>query len=109
LIYRPKAGPNRIFYFGIIRALDELLDSGYLMYSLKVMGDCEPVIEQLKGNRCAIEMKDLYEHVRLLEDRLRNKKRAQVEYEYLNEDDGIYRKIDQCAKRSRAFIRKSLF
>ena len=76
---------------------------------MKGQGDCQPVIEQLKGNWRSIGMKDLYDQVRSLEDKLKSVRRAQIEYEYLDESDSVYKKIDQCAKRGRAFIRERLF
>jgi ribonuclease HI len=110
LIYRQRAGPNRIFYIGIIRALEELFEAGWLNYSLKVQGDCKAVINQLNEIKWhPVDMKDLYDQVRSLEDKLKSVRRAQIEYEYLDESDSVYQKIDQCAKRGRAFIRERLF
>jgi len=109
LIYRPKEGPNKIFYIGVIRALEELLESQYVEYLLKIRGDCQPVIDQLNGKWRAVEMKPLYDQVKSLEKKIKKEKRAQIEYEYWGEDDSVYKKIDQCAKQSREFIRQRLF
>ncbi len=109
LAYRPKEGPNKIFYVGIIRALEELLASPYIEYSLKIKGDCQPVIDQLNGKRGIAEMKPLYDQVKSLEKKIKKEKRAQIEYEYLGEDDSVYKKIDQCAKEFRTFIKRRLF
>jgi ribonuclease HI len=109
LIYRPKEGPNKIFYIGVIRALEELFESQYVKYSLKIRGDCQPVIDQLNGKWRAVGMKSLYDQVKSLEKKIMKEKGAQIEYEYLGEDDSVYKKIDQCAKLSREFIKRQLF
>lgn len=109
LIYRPKEGPNKAFYIGIIRALEELLEADYVQYLLKVRGDCQPVINQLNGTWGAVEMKLFFDRVKALEQRIRQEKRAEVEYEYLSEDDPIYRRVDQCAKQFKEFAKQRLF
>jgi len=109
LVYRPKEGPNKIFYIGIIRALEELAESQYVEYLLKIRGDCQPVIDQLNGKWRAVEMKPLYDQVKSLEEKIKKNKRAQIEYDYLGEDDNVYKKIDQCAKQFRELIKKRLF
>ena len=109
LTYRPQEGPNRIFYIGVIRALEEVFESPYVKYSLKVCGDCQPVIDQLNGKWRVVELKPLYDQVKSLEEKIKKEKGAQIEYEFLGEDDSVYKKIDQCAKQSREFIRQRLF
>ncbi len=109
LVYRPKEGPNRIFYIGIIRALEEMLGLPYVDYLLKVKGDCQPVIYQLNDKWGAVEMKALYDRVKTLEQKIRHEKRAQIEYEYLCEEHRVYSRVDQCAKQSREFIKQRLF
>jgi ribonuclease HI len=109
LVYRPKEGPNKIFYIGVIRALEEILETQYVKYLLKVRGDCQPVIDQLNGKWRAVEMKTLYDQVKSLEKKIMKEKRAQIEYEYLAEDDHLYNKIDQCVKQFREFIKQRVF
>jgi ribonuclease HI len=109
LVYRQKEGPNTIFYIGIIRALEELVESQYVEFLLKIRGDCQPVIDQLNGKWRAVEMKPFYDQFKSLEEKIRKYKRATIEYDYLGEDDGVYKKIDQCAKQFRELIKKRLF
>jgi ribonuclease HI len=109
LIYRPKEGPNRIFYIGVICALEELFKSTYVNYLLKIRGDCQPVIDQMNGKWRAVEMKPLYDQVKSLEEKYKREKGVQIEYEYLGEGDSVYKKIDQCAKQFREFIKQRLF
>lgn len=109
LIYRPKEGPNKIFYIGVIRALEEMLESQYVQYLLKVRGDCQPVIDQLNGKWGAVEMKPFYDRVKALEKKIKREKRAEIEYEYLNEKDRVYSKVDRCAKQFKEFVKQRLF
>lgn len=109
LTYRPQEGPNRIFYIGVIRALEELFGSPYVKYSLKISGDCQPVIDQLNGKWRVVELKPLYDQVKTLEEKYKREKGVPIQYEYISEDNDVYKKVDQCVKQFGEFIKQRLF
>ena len=99
-------GPNKTFYEGIIHALESALTdvnngSGD---PIKVHGDCELVIEQLRGTRGVDKLRNWYTRVKALEGQVKKS----VTYHYLNETDATYRKVDQLSKRGRGLFRDAM-
>lgn|GEM_PF-2168060 len=97
--YFRHEGPNKVFYEGVIRALEQCVS---LMWVDKciVRGDCELVIKQLRGEWRVGQMKKYFKQVQVL----KIKYKGNISFEYISESDPIYKKIDQLAKRSRSHI-----
>ena len=97
-------GPNKVFYRGIISALENC----YGMCTndkIIICGDCEPVIKQLNGEWAVKQMRVFYQRVKEL--RMSYAKRGcEIEFRYMGEKTPIYKNIDQLAKRSREHIKK---
>jgi ribonuclease HI len=104
VVYSLKEGPNKIFYDGIIRALEACFYMVYDNCPVKVMGDNELVIKQLKGERNVDKMKKLHSQVKGLEFKYKEHEKGVIEYDYMNEDDEMYRKVDRCAKEFLNFL-----
>jgi len=99
-------GPNKTFYQGVIRALEQCLEM-YWKEEVIVFGDCKPVIEQLNGERALNKMQKEYRQVQALIKKYKEKDN-QIQFQYLDESDSLYRKIDQLSKKSREFIHSFL-
>jgi len=100
--YLRREGPNKIFYEGIIRALEQCLDLCW-DDNIFIWGDCMAVIDQLNGKRNIDWMRSKNNQVKALIKKYEQKNNT-VSFEYLNEEKILYKKIDQLAKRSRKFI-----
>jgi len=96
-------GPNRVFYEGIIRALEQCMSLIWADECI-VWGDCELVIKQLRGEWEVGQMKKYFKQVQAL----KRKYKGTINFEYINQSDPIYKKIDQLAKRSRSHITEIL-
>lgn len=108
-IYNSIDGPTRIFYDGIIRALESCF---YLLKKEKIsqvliLGDCEHVIKQLNGQVKVKQMQPLYNQVKKLEADFKQKGVKEIKYIYIKEQDySLYKKIDGMAKEMREKITK---
>jgi hypothetical protein len=101
--YFKYAGPNKTFYQGIIRSLEQCLDCCW-EDEIFVCGDCIPVIGQLRGEREINSMVSEHNQTQALVRKYQEKNNI-VHFEYVNEEDGDYKKIDQLAKKGREFIK----
>lgn len=101
--YFKYGGPNKTFYQGVIRALEQCLDFCWEDHVI-VCGDCIPVIEQLTGERFVNVMRSEYSQTQALIKKYRGKNNI-VNFQYINENDNKYKKIDQLSKLSRDFIK----
>ncbi|MEA2006255.1 MAG: hypothetical protein U9O50_08390 [Acidobacteriota bacterium] len=102
-IYSNYEGTNKIFFDGVIRALEScyyLVRQGWIV---KVMGDNKPVIKILRGEWQAIELKPFYNQVKEIERKYRGK---EISYDYMGEETEIYKKVDEGAKHYRNFIKQ---
>ncbi len=108
-IYNSTDGPTRIFYDGIIRALQSCF---YLLKKEKisevlVLGDCEHAIKQLNGQVGIRQMQPLYNQVKKLEKDFRENGVTEIKYIYIKEQHYLlYKKIDSMAKEMRVKISK---
>lgn len=99
-------GPNKTFYEGIIRALEQCLEI-CINDEVIIKGDCQHVIKQL-NNEIKVQILDMqYRQVKFLVSKY-EEKGNQVKFQYIGEEDPVYYKIDQLAKRSRGFINSNL-
>ncbi len=99
-IYCDYEGPNKIFYDGIIRSLDGCLFLTKRHSPLKVIviGDCEPVIKQLKNQWQSKKMKSFYLQTKGIEKKYKDNG-AEMNYRWIKRDDfPLYLKIDKLAK-----------
>lgn len=103
-VYSNYQCPQRIFYEGIIQALntcccimngrnDEII----------VFGDNQPVIHQLQGTRGVDELVDYYKQVKRIE---KEYSYFSIKYEYLNDNDPMYKIVDICSKEYRKEMTK---
>jgi ribonuclease HI len=100
LIYSDYEGPNKIFYDGIIRALDSC------MYLVKqetitqaiILGDCQPVINQLLHKRRINKLEKLYKQVKHYETEYR-KLGCEIKYKWCGRNQfPLYEEIDRMTK-----------
>lgn len=107
-IYNSVDGPTKIFYDGIIRAMQSCY---YLLKKEEiskviVLGDCEHAVEQLNGNRKVDKMQPLYNQVQKLREDY-GAKGVEIEFCFIKECEySLYKKIDAMAKEMRAKISK---
>jgi ribonuclease HI len=107
LLYDNHEGPNRMFFKGILAALEYCLNNdkqGNHDYELVVEGDCKPVIDVLNEATGRYALSGFYDLAKNLEKRLKIEKRVDVRYEYLPRNREEYKSVDQCAKRTGRFI-----
>ncbi len=108
-IYNSTDGPTKIFYDGIIRALQSCF---YLLKKEKInevliLGDCEHAIKQLNGRVGVRQMQPLYNQVKKLEKDFKKDGVDKIIYLYIKEQDySLYKKIDGMAKEMREKISK---
>jgi hypothetical protein len=108
-IYNSTDGPTKIFYDGIIRALQSCF---YLLKKegineVLVLGDCEHAIKQLNGQVGVKQMQPLYKQVKKLEGDFKQNGVKEIKYIYIKEQDySLYKKIDGMAKEMRERITK---
>lgn len=110
-IYSSYEGPNKIFYDGVIRALESCFYLARDSDEVYVIGDCKPVIQQLKGERKVEELKSLYNQVKyhLEKSKYQNKKNAEIHYKHVGRQQfPLYEDIDRLAKETLKKI-KSIF
>jgi ribonuclease HI len=101
-------GPNKMFYIGVARALEDCFLMGSTNCIFEVKGDCEPVIKQLTGQWSVNVLADFYNRVKNIEKQYKVDNRGQIRYEHISSDDGLYKKIDRCAKEVHNFIKQRL-
>ena len=94
LVYSNHQGPNKIFYEGIIQALNTCYDLVSKHVEVKVFGDCDPVLKQLNKERNVNEMQKLYDRVREIESSYQ----GPISYKYMNEENSVYKVVDECSK-----------
>ncbi len=107
IYYFRYEGPNITFYQGVIRTLEQCMDLIWQSDELIIYGDCEAVIKQICGQRRVNKMRLYYKQVQALITKYHNKVKLNkpiIQFEYKNNNDPIYKKIDQLAKRSRSHI-----
>lgn len=108
-IYNSVDGPTKIFYDGIIRALEACF---YLLSKEKVMevhilGDCEHAIRQLNNEVRVDKMKPMYNQVRKWQKEYL-KQKVKISYQYVREEDfSLYKKLDGICKEIRSRIQSS--
>jgi len=105
-VYLRHAGPNKMFYEGVIRALESALPdvnngSGD---RLEVYGDCQTVINQLNGVWRVGQLRKHYDRVRAVERKIKKR----VTYHYLGETDATYKKVDILSKQGRDLFSRLL-
>jgi len=98
VLYMKKNGPNKAFFEGIIRILEQIVWEDFIREedTLSVFGDCDCVIKVLNGEQQANILKNYLYRAKDLERFIR----VNVRYKYINDSQPIYRNIDQLAKRS---------
>lgn len=101
--YYRREGPNKTFYQGVIRALEQCMGMCWQNSDIVVFGDCKPVINQLNGTWSVNRMQEEYDQVQALV-REYGREGITVSFRYLNENDAMYKKVDQLAKRSRKHV-----
>jgi hypothetical protein len=97
-------GPNKAFYIGVIRALEDCLFMGDADCIFEIRGDCKCVIDQLAGSMEVDKLKVFHKQVKKLEDKYSELGRGQIRYQYINEDSKVYKRVDRCAKEVRNFM-----
>jgi ribonuclease HI len=105
IIYGEEEGPNKFFYVGVIKALEDCFLIKCKNHEIKVYGDLKLVIDQLNGGNIRT-LKRYKDQVVAIEEKLLNKKIQRISYHYKNDDDKIYYKVDQCAKKFHEFLNK---
>lgn len=105
--YFRNEGPNKAFYQGVIGALEQSMGMCWPNSDIVIFGDCQPVINQLDGTWTVNKMQDEYDEVQALVRRYR-REGITVTFQYMNDKDQMYKKIDQLAKRSREHVTKIL-
>ena len=106
-IYNNHDSPTRIFYDGIIRAMESCfyLLKMHAVNEVVVIGDSEIVIEQLNNRRKVVTMGPMYNQVKKFETAEYSK--MPVRYEYVSEDDySLYKKLDGMCKQVRGILEK---
>ena len=104
--YFKHNGPNKTFYEGIIRALEQCLEYCW-NDEVIIKGDCQLVIQQLNKECKVVELAMQYRQVQALVSKY-EKKQNQVKFQYLGEGDPVYSRVDQLAKRGRGLIHNNL-
>jgi ribonuclease HI len=104
--YFKQNGPNKTFYEGIIRALEQCMEYCW-NDEVIIKGDCQPVIKQLNKEWKVVALDMQYRQVQGLVSKY-EKKQNQVKFQYIGENDPVYSKVDQLAKKGRDFIHKNL-
>ena len=106
IVYNATDGPMKIFYDGIIRALEVCFPIVGVNRTVKVMGDCQHVIKQLRGEIKSIELENYFNQVRRLEFKYRVYKKGTISFEYIPRDNDFYKKVHRCAKDFLEFLKK---
>lgn len=99
--YNDYLGPNKIFFDGVIRALEACYYMVQGDCELKVLGDCVPVLKILKRENQARKLKPFFNQTKELERRYKEERgyNIDINYEYINEENRIYKKVDECASQ----------
>jgi ribonuclease HI len=101
-------GPNRAFYIGVIRALEDCFIIGDKDCVFEIKGDCKCVIDQLTASMNVDKLDVFYRQVKKLEGKYKESNRGQIQYKYISEKNDLYKKIDRCAKEVRNFVEQRL-
>lgn len=104
LLYAPHEGPNRMFIWGVLSALEYRFNLHEIEYELIVKGDCKCSINVLNGTSGRAQLKGLYDLTKDLERKLKSEKDVDVRYEYIPRTDPLYKSVDRCAKDLSNFI-----
>ncbi len=107
-VYNEYDGPNKIFYEGIIQALEFCFSVFMEKGTVWVRGDDQLVINQLKGERGVYELIDYHIRVKKLEVKYEERKKGIIRYKYINEENEIYKKVDRCAKQFDNFLKQRI-
>ena len=102
-VYSDYEGTNKIFFDGIIRALEGCYSRVREDCTVKLMGDNNIIMKILRGNWQAYELKPFYNQVKKMEEKYRAK---EIIYEYMGEKTEIYKKVDECSKYFRNFVKQ---
>ena len=105
VVYNAKDGPMKIFYDGIIRALEACFPIVGGNCTVKVMGDCQHVIKQLREEKGRDELENYFNRVRIFEFKYRKYKKGTISFEYIPRDDDFYKKVHRCAKDFLEFLK----
>jgi len=109
IIYFEYHGPNKAFYDGIITALNQLEKIHFNPAgtdTMKIFGDCEPVIEQLNNKRKAIKME---KYLKCIQDFCKEHPNVTFEFIYQNKTNPEYKKVDILSKEGRTWIKKMIY
>jgi len=106
LYYATPEGPNISFYYGIISALQR--ENTFLSgpSDVYVMGDCDPVIMQLKGQLGVDTMRCYYNKVKDLQSFFERTCQCRFTYESLREDNPVYQQVDKASKAGKEFFNR---
>lgn len=108
IIYYNYNGPNKTIYEGILAALSQL-DSEHFYIggrdNVKILVDCEPVLNQLNGAFRPLRMRKHHARIKKF-----TQKHSNVKFEFLHENESTpeYKKVDQLSKVGRDWIQKML-
>lgn len=105
-IYNEYDGPNKIFYEGIIRALEICLSIYLRDCTVIVKGDNLFVINQLKQKIGHRELERYYNQVKALEFKYVDSRKGKIQYGYINEQNEVYKKVDRCSKEFDNFLKQ---
>lgn len=101
-------GPNKIFYVGVIRALEDCFFLCGTDNNIKIMGDCEHAIGQLNSDIDIDDLEPFYKQVKGLEKKYERYGKGPIKYEYLGEKDAAYRKLDRCVKQFQNYLEQRI-
>ena len=100
-LYLWKEGPNKIFYDGLIRALEACF---YLVHKgdeVTIYGDNQHVIQQLQGGKGVREMQPYFNQI----TKMSSKYPCKISFTYLGESNKAYKKVDELAKQFRNMVK----
>lgn len=97
-------GPNATFYHGVITSLLQCKDLVNHYDQVFLFGDCDLVIKQLNNEWSHDKLTNYYNRVKKIE----NNFPCKINYKYINEENKIYKSIDQLSKQSLDYIKKKL-
>ena len=108
LLYFNFHYPNQVFYKGISAALSQLeVDHFYSggTDTVKIYGDCMPVIDQLCDKRQVVKMKKHFKNIKEFCSRHKN---VNFEFYYQSDEDPEYRKVDKLTRVGRDWLQKMI-
>jgi ribonuclease HI len=96
--YNCRQGPNKIFFEGVIRALESCYSIGHRNCIIKIIGDCDTVIKILQREWTARDLAPFFSEVEKWEEMFRRNGKGTITYDYIDRDDEFYKKVHRCAK-----------